>query len=392
MIALVEFDSLVAGSMRAAVDAEVAEYAGLDDLRRALDSDQSLDTVLLGPSVDQEAALEVAATYRVKRPEVGVVLVRRRLDTVLLTEAIRAGVREVLADRDLTQLTGAVQRSRQVTRALLNTHSEGAGDAEQRAHVITVFSAKGGCGKTTVATNLAAYLARGGKSTVALVDLDLAFGDVAITMQISPKHSIADALVMGDSVDSTGLMQLMAQHSSGVQVLAAPPDPELAEKFDEGFVSHVLRLLADHYDYVVIDTPPAMDGPVLAAFDASDVVALLTTLDIPSLKNTKLTLETLRKVGYSESKLRLVLNRADAKVGLDPADVDNTLGIEVTGTLPSTRDVPASTNRGEVLAVTNPKHPFSTALAAFADTQMADPDEVVETQTPKRRHLLRRKS
>jgi pilus assembly protein CpaE len=393
MIALVEFDQLVAGTIRSAVVGEVVEYDGLGALRQTIDADDRIQTVLLGPSVDQQAALDLASAYRTKRPELGVILIRRRLDTVIVTDAIRAGIRDVVADRDMTQLTKAVQRSQQVTAAMRSAGQEQEPSAN-RGRVITVFSAKGGCGKTTVSTNLATLLATRPGATVALVDLDLSFGDVAISMQITPSHSIADAVTMGDQLDATGVLQLLHHHKSGVHVLAAPPSPELAEKIDESLVHDILAVLASSYDYVVVDTPPAMDGPTLTAFDASDIVLLLTTLDIPSLKNTKLSLETLKVLGYPTGRIRLVLNRADSKVGLDPGDIEGTLGLPVVASLPSTRDVPASTNRGEVLAAVQPKHPFALALAGFADTAVVVETPASDPAAPaaKRRRSLWRKS
>ncbi len=393
MIALVEFDQMVAGTIRSAVSGDVVDFKNVGDLRNALTADHRLETVILGPSVDQQAALELAAAFRAKRPALGVILIRPRLDTTIVTEAIRAGVRDVIGDRDMTQLNASVKRSQRISREISAAGAEADADPVRRGRVVTVFSAKGGCGKTTVATSLATYLAVQGRGTVALVDLDLAFGDVCIAMQVTPKHSISDAVSMGDQIDEVGLLQLMEQHHSGVQILASPPTPELAEKVHESVVTEVLDVLASLYDYVIVDSPPAMDGPTLAAFDASDMITLLTTLDIPSLKNTKISLETLRALGFQEERLRLVLNRADSKVGLDPRDVVDALGLDVVGQLPSSRDIPASTNRGDVLVEKEPKHPFSTALASFAETHIVAGDQPAGAQAAKRRRsLFRRKS
>lgn len=396
MIGLVEFDDLTAGTIRAAVSADVQRFPDVAGLRPEVLADQRIEAVILGSTVDQTAALELASVIRTRRPEVGVILIRPRLDTMIVTDAIRAGVRDVISDRDMTQLNSAVKRSLAVTREMM--HGTAARDVdEHRGRVITVFSAKGGCGKTTVSTNLACYLAATGRGTVALVDLDLAFGDVCIAMQAQPRHSIADAVAMGDQLDATGLLTMLEHHKSGVHVLAAPPTPELSEKVHESVVREVLDVLAAHYDYVVIDTAPAMDGTTLAAFDASDRIVMLTTLDIPSLKNAKLSLETMRALGYPDERLRLVLNRADSQVGLKPSDVNEALGIAMVGALPSSREVPASTNNGEVLSSSNPHHPFSIALATFAEQNVliaSSGDEAQQTAAniKRRRSLFGRKS
>ncbi len=152
-------------------------------------------------------ALRLAEDLRLTRPTLGVVLVRRRIDTCVLGEALRAGVREVVDARDLSGLTAAVRRTRILGRALRdNADSPGSLDEPgPRGRVLTVFSAKGGCGKTTLATNLAAVLADGGRRQVFLVDLDLAFGDVAIALQLFPSHTIADAIPLGDTLDAQGV-------------------------------------------------------------------------------------------------------------------------------------------------------------------------------------------
>lgn len=389
MIAIVEYDDLVAGTIRAAIGTDVALYRDLAELKTALTADATLDTVILGPSVNQQAACETAAGYRAKRPELGFILVRPRLDTVVVTEAIRAGIRDVVLDRDMTQLNEAVKRSQRLTSEFMSANDSVLADLN-KGRIITVFSAKGGCGKTTVATNLATYLAESGKGSVALIDLDLAFGDVSIAMQLRPEHSIADAVSMGDTLDAVGLQRMMLQHQSGVQVLAAPPTPDLAEKVHESVIIAAIDALASQFNYVIIDTAPAMDAATLAAFDASDTIVMLTTLDVPSLKNAKLSLETMRVLGFRPEQLRLVLNRADAKVGLNPNDVSDALGLAISGSLPSSRDIPASTNRGEVLVSKEPKHPFSSALAEFAETQLVT--TVVATEdTKSRRSIFRRK-
>jgi pilus assembly protein CpaE len=144
-------------------------------------------------------------------------------------------------------------------------------------------------------------------------------------------------------------------------------EPSTADTISVGLVTRVIDVLRTEFDYVVIDTPPALDDNVLAAFDRSDMVALLATLDIPALKNLKLTLETLDLIGYSREKLRIVLNRADSKVGLALSEVEKTLKAPIVAQIPSSRDVPASTNRGVAIVVDEPKNPVSLAIKAFVD-------------------------
>ncbi|TAK71063.1 MAG: MinD/ParA family protein [Actinomycetota bacterium] len=395
MTAIVEFDPNGADALLGALGGDGLVLPGLNALREHLDGAIWEDTVVLGPSVDQGAALDLALEMRVNRPSLGVILVRRRIDTAVLSDALRSGVREVVQERDLTGLTEAVTRVKHLARAMRETTDSGENGeyGERRARVLTVFSAKGGCGKTTLATNLAVGLATSKRGTVVLVDLDLSFGDVSIALQMFPTHTIGDAIALGTSMDKQAVLQLLTPHSSGVMVLAAPPDPSTAEKIETSLVVHILDLLAQEFDYVVIDTPPTLESHVLAAFDESDVVALLATLDIPALKNLKLTIETLDLIGYPRERTRVVLNRADSKVGLNLGEVEKTLKAPIVAQIPSSRDVPAATNRGVPIMVEDPKHPVSVAIRTFTERHVYQPlgDDAIPAQMRADRRGLRRR-
>lgn len=369
MTLIVDLDQVTADALAGAIGEDSTVLFSLDDLRRMLDAEIADDTVVIGPSIDQLSALQVAESLRVTRPTFGVILVRRRIDTTVLSEALRSGVREVVEQRDLAGVHAAVRRSRELTSALRSGAGHGAEAAAptHRGRVVTVFSAKGGCGKTTLSTNLAAALADGGRREVCLVDLDLAFGDVAIALQLFPTHTIADAVALGDTLDFTGLQSLLTAHSPGLTCLVAPVDPGSASSIPAELVARILDLLRHHFDFVIIDTPPAFDDQVLAAFDISDIVALIATLDIPALKNLKLTLETLELLNYPRDRWRIILNRADSKVGLAASEVEKTLKASIASQIPSSRDVPAAINRGVPIVLDEPKHPVSQAIRSFAE-------------------------
>jgi pilus assembly protein CpaE len=263
--------------------------------------------------------------------------------------------------------------------------------------VVTVFAAKGGCGKTTLATNIAVALAAGGSRRVGLIDLDLAFGDVAIALQLFPAHTIADALPLAENLDPSAIASLLTPHSPGLTTLVAPIEPGTAESIPATLVASLLELLKQQFDFVVVDTPPAFDDHVLAAFDQSDLVALLATLDIPALKNLKLTLETLDLLNYPRERWRLVLNRADSKVGLALNEVEKTLKAPIAAQIPSSRDVPASINRGVPIVLDDPKHSVTLAIKAFAEKDIAAGQPSADGDIPSqlrtdRRGLLRRRA
>lgn len=397
MILVVEPDALSQEALRAAAGAAGVVVSDLDAAYRRINESQDVDVVLIGPHVETEAALELAEAMRISRPTLGVVLVRARIDTSTLTEALRAGVRDVVKERDPAGITTAVQRALELSRAArqqagLAPSAEG---EDTLGRLITVFSAKGGAGKTTVSTNLAAALADNGRRSVCLVDLDLAFGDVAIALQLFPAHTLSDAVPMMDSLDATAVSALLTPHSPGLTTLVAPVEPGAAESIPAPLVGRVLRVLRGLFQFVIVDTPPAFTDHVLAAFDESDYVALLATLDIPALKNLKLTLETLDLLNYPRDRWRVVLNRADSKVGLQLSEVEKTLRVPIAAQIPSSRSVPASINRGVPIVLDEPNHPVSLAIKQFAETFAAGmPAKAppASMRTDNRRFGLRRRT
>lgn len=366
MTIIVEVDAASAESLQSAVGAGTTTVPGLEQLRRHLDAHGGEYAVILGPSVDLAAGAALADTLRVTKPALGVILVRRRIDTAVLADALRAGMREVVEERDLTGLNDAVSRVYALHVALTNADDQPDGPSEPRGKLITIFSAKGGVGKTTVSTNLAAALADGGKRNVCIVDLDLAFGDVSLVMQLFPVHTIADALGNDRKLDPSVVEALLTAHSPGLKVLAAPVQPEAKDRINGELVGQILRVLKTMFDVVVVDTPPAFDDVVLQAFDESDLLLLVGTLDVPALKSLKITSETLSLLNHPREMWRLVLNRADMKVGLAPAEVEKTLDLAVACAIPQSNDVPTSINQGRPIVLESPRHAVSQAIKKLA--------------------------
>jgi pilus assembly protein CpaE len=377
---IIESDRTVADDLQRALVSTPGDTILLGSVEKAkilLDATAEEYVVVLGPSVPLGAGLALADTVRVFRPALSVVLLRDDVDTPVLTDALRSGVREVASARDERALHQAVQRSHALYEAMTQQASLQRA-APARGQVVTVFSAKGGVGKTTVSTNMSVALAAGGSRSVCLVDLDLSFGDVAITLQIFPTRTIADAVPMGADLDLPGLESLLTPYRDGVQALVAPTSPDAKDSISAALVGKVLELLRGRFDYVVIDTPPAFDDQVLQAFDASDLILLITTPDIPALKNLKITLETLTLLNYPREQSLLVLNRSQPKVGITAEEVSTTLGMPIVGMVASSADIPASINRGEPIVLSDPRHPCSRGFAALAD--------VIVEHDPARRH------
>ena len=323
--------------------------------------------VVLGPHLDLDDCLKVCEDLRVSRPTVSVVLVRDKLDTGVLGSAMKAGARDVVAVDDTEAIRSAVDRARELWTAL-----RGPSGAQQLGRVVTVFSPKGGVGKTTMAVNLALALTERGARRVCLVDLDLAFGDVAITMQLFPTHSIEHAIGSEHDLDVDQLDDLLTRHDKSLMVLAAPAHPDARERVTPALVTRVLRTLRESFDHVVVDTAPAFDEQVLTALDETDECIIVATLDVPTLKNVKVALETLDMLDIARGHRHLLLNRADDAVGIGPDKVETILGMPIATQVGSSIAIAASTNSGVPLVVDSPDHPGSTALRALAASLAGD--------------------
>ncbi len=355
-----------------------------------LDEHEDEDTLLVDSDLPMNVAVDLAERFRLERPTLGVILLRYRVEVQTLTDALRAGIREVVANDDAEAILAAYRRSQSVSR-LLRHADRRTGDGG-KGKVILVFSAKGGSGKTTLATNLAEALVSLGVGRVCLADYNLEFGDVAIAMQVDPVRTISDALGMQGGLDRHGVESMVIEARPKLDVLLAPTQPADAEFITPELAGEVLGLLSEIYDYVVIDTPPAFSSVVLKCFDIADSYVLLTTLDMLALKNFKITLDTLDALGYPRSRWRVVLNRFDSHVGLTGEDMSRTIGLPITSKLPSSKDVPASLNKGVTLVSENPHHPFSRSVLELARMEAGlDADAPIVAAKPERRGLFGRR-
>ena len=285
-----------------------------------------------------------------------------------MREAMHAGMRDVVPLNEPDPIRAAVDRAYQLYVAL-----RGPGGAMHQGRIVTVFSPKGGVGKTTVSVNLALALADRGARKVCLVDLDLAFGDVAITLQLFPSHTIEHAIGSEDSVDAPLLESLLTRHADSVMVLAAPNHPDVRERVSPMLVSRVLKALRESFDYIVVDTAPAFDEQTLTALDETDECVIIATLDVPTLKNVKVALETLEMLDIARDHRHLLLNRADDNVGLGADRVESILGMPVASMVETSMDIAAATNAGQPIMIANPNHSFSESLAEFSTRLTGEP-------------------
>jgi pilus assembly protein CpaE len=348
------------------------EWGDLANLRHAL---AASDVAIA--SVAEDADVLVHAAGSDAHDELARVQERTHAPIVLLVPAGASSLLEAALEADLAEVLLLPQPPSALLFALRRAAAAAARRQLRtpRGRVATVFSPKGGTGKSVVACNLAVALAARGRRTV-LIDLDLQFGDVAIMLGIEPERTLHDLLSAPGSLDAEKIAGYAARHRSGVDVLAAPLKPEDAESVSESRVSELVDAARAGYDAVVVDTSPFFHGAVLSTIDRTDDLLMVCTPDVPTLKNVRLTLQTLELLSFPKDRIRLVLNRANARVGFRAAQVGSVLEQTVAVELPEDDVVAIAVNRGEAAVEYRPGSPFSQALTAAAGrlgTAVAEP-------------------
>src|SRR3954466_13262895 len=279
----------------------------------------------------------------------------------LLEDALDADVADVLL---LPQLTDNVVFA--VRKACHAGRRQQAAAGGRQGRLVTVFSPKGGTGKTVLSTNLSASLAKHWGKRALLLDLDLQFGDAAIMLGIEPEKTIYDLVTAPGELDSEKLAGYTTRHACGLDILPAPLRPEDAELVTEAKLARLLEVARESYDVIVVDTSPFFHGPMLATLDRTDELLLLTSLDVPTLKNVRLSMHTLDLLSFPHNRVRVVLNRATDKVGLKQREVEGALEQKVRHELPLDRAVPLAVNRGTPVVLADTGCDFSRAMRELA--------------------------
>jgi pilus assembly protein CpaE len=236
--------------------------------------------------------------------------------------------------------------------------------------IISVFSTKGGVGKTTIATNLAVSLAQESRKKVVIVDLDLQFGDVAVTLNVIPKRTITELIQDISQMDPDLLESYLVTHPTGVKILPSPTRPEYAELITGGHIEKILGILKQNYDYIIVDTPSFFHETILTALDLCHQILLLVSLDLPTIKNVKICLEVLDSL-HLKGKAKLVLNRSSRVIGINCEDMEDSLGVKVAAHVPSDgRTVIKSVNSGNPFVITDYNSEISQSIRELAKMVM----------------------
>ena len=327
-----------------------------------------LRMLLLGPSYSGQEAMEAIRNLHNQDPALVMMMVADVVTSDLLRSAMRAGVSDVLeAPLDEHKIEAAVE---QFANDLLKRRKAGIRaepETLDKGRIITISSAKGGSGKTVMATNMALLLGRFADKKVVLVDADLQFGDVCLLLQIEPRFTMVNASHELHHLDAEMLDSLLTEHPSGLKVLAAPLEPAFADDITTAGLMQMLDILQESFDYVVVDTASMLDELLLSLIEKSDDVLMVVDMDLPSLKNAKLALETLRLLKFSTANVRLVMNRNNAKNKLNSKEIEGALKMEISASVPSDASVPNSVNEGRPVVETDPKSKVARGFESVAE-------------------------
>jgi pilus assembly protein CpaE len=319
----------------------------------------NLRMVILGPSYAEDSALDGVRNLRAADPTLISLVVAESVTANLLRAAMQRGVSDVI-EAPLTEEKIAAAIS-QFSSDVLKMQASRPGptptvaEGPPTGEIVTVMSAKGGSGKTVTATNLAVLLAQQPDSKVCLVDGDLQFGDVCLVLQLEPKFTVVNAAAELHRLDEQLINSILTPHHTGLKVLAAPLEPAFADDITTAGLMQILELLRSMFDYVVVDTASLLDELLLSLLEKSDQVLMVVDMDLPSVKNAKLALETLRLFKFPTNKVRLVLNRSNARARLDDREIEGALKSQIQARIPSDGDVAASVNEGRPVVESAPK-------------------------------------
>jgi pilus assembly protein CpaE len=343
------------------------------------------DVVLMDINMPDMDGISATEAIRSHQPAVQVVILSVQSDQNYMRRAMLAGARDFLTKPPMgDELISAIRRAGAMAQAerskavnvqpLPNAGNLGmlSGYNIPQGKIVTVYSPKGGAGCTTIAVNLALTL-NNEDTRVALVDGNLQYGDVAVFVNEQGKNTIIDLAPRAEELDPEIVEEVMLKHSSsGLHILAAPSRPEYAEKVSSAQFSRVLEYLKQIYAYVVVDTASLLTDVTLAAIDISDLIVLVSTQDIPSIKNCRLFLDLSQTLGIDRERILFAMNRYDKRINITPERVAENLKQEVSSVIPlDEATVMKAVNRGVPFVLENKNQPASRGILSLAESVRA---------------------
>jgi pilus assembly protein CpaE len=343
------------------------------------------DVVLMDINMPDMDGISATEAIRSKQPAVQVVILSVQSDQNYMRRAMLAGARDFLTKPPMgDELISAIRRAGSMAQAersknvaippapTLGNHASVTGYGAPKGKIVTVYSPKGGTGCTTIAVNLALTL-HNEDTRVALVDGNLQFGDVAVFVNEQGKNTIVDLAPRAEELDPEIVEEVMLKHSgSGLHILAAPSKPEYAEKVSSTQFSAVIEYLKQIYAYVIVDSSSLLTDITLSAIDVSDLLILITTQDIPSIKNCRLFLDLTQTLGIERDRILFTMNRYDKRINITPERVAENLKQEVASVIPlDEATVMKAVNRGVPFVLDSKNQPAARGIFSLAENVRA---------------------
>lgn len=332
----------------------------------AMARDLKPSVILVAIEEPVSRGLRTIEALRVVVPDAPVIAISTLSARDYLRQAMMAGARDYLVRPvDAEELDKTVTEVFELERkhSALNEHVIESG---HNGEILAVFGAKGGVGRTTVATNLAVALALNYKQRVALVDLDLQLGDVALLLDIVPERTISDLVSIVDKLDPELMRGFLSVHSSGLKVLPAPARPEDGERVTAAHIKKILEVLSHTYDYVVVDMPRQLNDNVIATLDASNLICLVASNQLTSLKSTKLCLGMMKAWHYTNDKVKLIMNQAHNGSSLPMNDAEMAIDYPIFWKVPYDGHLVATSQWGKPFVHAQPSAKISQNINGLA--------------------------
>ena len=351
--------------------------------REAIDISKDVKPDVLLMDINMPDMDGIAATEIIRKvvPFAQIVILSIQNDPNYMRRAMLAGARDFLTKPPtIDELNAAIRRAGAMAHDERSKAPQASGAQTSRTggprplgssslggKVITFYSPKGGSGCTTLATNLAVCL-NNEDTSVVIVDGNLQFGDVAVFLNEQGKFSILDLTPRADELDPDIINSVTIKHSqSGIRILAAPTKPEQSDMVSGEQFSKVLRYMRNMYSYIIVDTASSLQDITASAINNSDLLILLTTQDIPSIKNSRLFLDEIDALGFERKRIIFVMNKFDKRIGITPEKVSENLKQDITAVIPFEERVIVSVNRGIPFLLVDKSRPLSRSILSLAE-------------------------
>ncbi len=333
-------------------------------------NDNYPNVILIGMNLDLDRHI-LAETLSNEFPDIAIIMIENELKEDTMYKAIFAGAKDVIISPfTSSKLVDSIYRAAQLVKEKAPIHRDTQVKQRRRSgrgHVITVFSTKGGVGKTFVSTNLAISLAKDTDKRVCLVDLDLDFGNTVLALNMVPKFTILDIVDDIRNIDQDIIESYLIPHESGIKVLPANARPQINEFINSDHIEVILRALQGAFDYIVVDMPARFYEPVNPAFQAADILLMITTPEISAVRNIKASIQTLHELNFPKSKIKVVLNKADSSGQIKSKDVESTLNQSLYSVIDADyKQAMLSLNNGIPVTISKPKGSIGKSFSTLA--------------------------